>query len=161
MSREIYGPLPASWAISFAGERLGGTTMVSTYDRARSTVAYFLREGRRSTVVRTEHCPASGCNGEGVRSVHRRGRVGAADVPCVSCRGTHDTVEDVPVPVICGGDTMNSVLGALAMHATSLPAEYQGAPARYEVACAATGWPMHRGTMLSILDWLRETGRVL
>jgi len=135
-----------------------GSTHVNTLERVRSTIAYYAREGRdlaTCIVTRTESCPASGCNGDGTRSVKRRGHMFATDVPCVGCRGSHDTLEDVAelAPIDIGETPLNDVLARLGY--TTQPAEF-GAK-----VILRNGVPVSAGTAGAVWLWLRESGQIL
>lgn len=148
---EIYGPLAASWTVSFVPET-GGTSTIGTHERTRSTVAYFKREGRETRVVRSEHCPVPGCDGEGTRKVKKRGYVFHAEVPCVGCRGRHETAEELEVPD-AGDKTLHQVLAELGY--STEDAEYG------RKVITRGGWQVHRGTAGDVWNWLRETGQIL
>lgn len=170
MTREVYGPLEASWCVVLADSPRSGTTQVATRERARSTVAYFAREGRACHVTRTELCPMSGCNGDGTRSVRRRGRLYATDVPCKGCRGRVDTVEDPAefAPRAFDADTpLALVLVDLGYALTVEPIRCHVDPdefvaVRWHVTIGELdGWPAFTGAESSVRSWLFETGQVL
>ncbi len=152
-----HGPMVASWEIRWSDS--SGTTLVGTLDRARATLAYFLREGRsgRCTITRTEVCPQPGCDGDGTRSVKRRGSMFLASVPCVGCRGRFETVEDLSEigPIHFSDSTpLTDVLRILG---------YAHGPSNEFGSKLITraGWPMYQGGASSTWDWLRETGQIL
>lgn len=152
----ISGPLVASYTIEWEGH--GGATLTNKLEQVRSTIAYYIREGRDMTgckVTRTESCPAAGCNGNGTRSVRRRGHLFLVEVPCVGCRGQHDTRESLVelVPLDVGDAPLNDVLERLGY--TTQPAEW-GAKVILQ-----NGFPISAGTAGAIWLWLRETGQIL
>lgn len=156
-SIEIYGPLEASWNVRYPDS--GGSSQYPTFQRALADVAYFARQGRRDPiVVRTEICPATGCDGEGSRSVKKRGRMFNSDVPCKGCRGRFDTEErgeDLEIP----SDHGKSLADVLAMIGLAYRIEYRhGLPVG---VITQNGWEMFRGSAGSVWEWLRETGRIL
>lgn len=154
--RVVYGPLEVSYLITWSDSR--GSSSYTTQALVRGELAYYRRLGRAATprILRIESCPARGCNGDGTRSVKRRGSMFHSEIPCVGCLGRHETEEIIAElePLVAGDKTLDAVL-------TELGLEHSPANEHGSKWITRLGWPVARGNAGDIWGWLRETGRIL